>query len=62
MNSPHPQLLGSLKTMLGCYYRCGMMHQTLLFNEVHAKDSAITRVEYVDLPGDALPGLNGGEF
>jgi len=48
--------------MLGHHYRCGMMHQTHLLNEVHADDPAITRVEYVDFLDDVLFGLNRGGF
>ena len=61
-SSPYPRLLGSLRAMLACHYRCGMTLDTLLFDQVRADDPGVTGVEFVDVAAEALPPLKEGTF
>ncbi|KAG9309166.1 hypothetical protein JVU11DRAFT_10877 [Chiua virens] len=58
-SSPHPKLLGSLKEMLYVHYTSGIEADTLRFEEVRADDPLVSGPEYVEVPEEQLPVLQG---
>ncbi|KAF8545541.1 hypothetical protein OG21DRAFT_1528421, partial [Imleria badia] len=57
--SPQPRLLGSLRNMLFWHYCKGRTAETLSFNKVSTDNSFIMEPEYMELPENSLPGLEG---
>ncbi|KAG9309154.1 hypothetical protein JVU11DRAFT_10864 [Chiua virens] len=58
-SSPHPKLLGSLKEMLYVHYTSGIEADTLRFEGIRADDPSVSGPEYVDVPEEQLPALQG---
>lgn len=58
-SSPHPRLLGSLGRVLEHYYLSGMTKESLLLHEVRSDDPLVSGEEYVDVPSNGFPKLEG---
>ena len=60
--SPQPRLLGSLRAMLLKHFSGGVGMETLRFHNVREDDPSVTGPNYVDVPADSLPELEGANM